>query len=303
MAADTDRIARLLGGRQRNLREIVSPEGVALEVEVADHGERVGAFAIDFLLWLAVTILLYLGILLAILHGVTSAVAITAILFIAFIVRNLYFVYFELAWQGSTPGKKLMGLRVIDRQGGPLTPAALIARNLTREVEIFLPIGLLLSLSVTGEGTAFWQKLCDFAWVALISCLPFFNRDHLRAGDLIGGTMVIALPRRALLGDLAVETTPYAFSSRQLAAYGAFELQVLEELLRRPDSPETRRLLDDVCTKICRKIGWTEPVRPGEAPAFLKAFYAAERAELERARLFGRHKADKHSKAGETTDG
>src|SRR2546423_991302 len=86
--AGPDRIAKLLGGQHRNLHEIVSPEGVVLDVEVADHGERAGAFAIDFFLWLAVTMLLYLGLVLALLQGVTSAVAMTAILFIAFLVRN-----------------------------------------------------------------------------------------------------------------------------------------------------------------------------------------------------------------------
>ena len=56
-------------------------------------------------------------------------------LFVAFVLRNLYFIHFELAWQGSTPGKYFTGLRVIERHGGELTPAAIVARNLTREVE------------------------------------------------------------------------------------------------------------------------------------------------------------------------
>ena len=47
-------------------------------------------------------------------------IAVTLILFIAFIVRNFYSIYFELAWQGATPGKWINGLRVIDRRGGPL---------------------------------------------------------------------------------------------------------------------------------------------------------------------------------------
>jgi uncharacterized RDD family membrane protein YckC len=226
------------------------------------------------------------------LHGVPNAVAITAILFVAFIVRNLYFVYFELNWQGRTPGKHLTGLRVIDRQGGPLLPSAIVARNLTREVEVFLPLGLLISLDAT-PGSHFWQALAGLGWILLIAGIPLFNRDHLRAGDLIGGTLVVAMPRRALLADLATAVPTYAFTPQQLAAYGAFELQVLEELLRRPQSAEADRLLAEVCGKICRKIGWAAPVPSHEVRPFLNAFYSAERADLERARLFGRHREDK----------
>ena len=59
--------------------------------------------------------------------------------------RNLYFIHFELSWHGATPGKRIVGIRVVDRRGGPLLPAAVIARNLTREIEIFIPLGVLIS--------------------------------------------------------------------------------------------------------------------------------------------------------------
>jgi hypothetical protein len=118
----------------------------------------------------------------------------------------------------------------------------------------------------------------------------------MRAGDFIAGTIVIAIPKRLLLADLVETSNTYAFNSSQLAAYGAFELQVLEELLRRPRSAETMALLADVCTKICTKIGWPSPPRHSEIVDFLTQFYTAERAFLERERLFGRDRADKHAK-------
>ena len=266
-----------------------------LEVEVAQLGERLAAFLIDMFIWFMVTVLIFIALILFVLTGVNAAISITLCLFLAFIVRNLYFTQFELAWQGSTPGKRMCGLRVIDREGGPLLPSAIVARNLTREVEIFLPLGLYMSLSTKMQGAALWQSLSYLAWVVVISGLPFFNRDRLRAGDLIAGTMVIALPRHALSRDLTEGGKAYRFTHQQLQAYGAFELQVLEELLRRPDSAETRRILGDVATKIRRKIGWTGPVTDAEAPSFLQAFYTAERAELERGQLFGHLREDKNS--------
>jgi hypothetical protein len=182
---------------------------------------------------------------------------------------------------------------VIDRNGGPLLPGAIVARNMTREVEIFLPLGLFFSLPKMDTGANFWIAAAYLGWIVLISALPLFNRDHLRAGDLIAGTMVISVPRRHLLSDLVETQTKYSFTRAQLGAYGAFELQVLEELLRRPPSLETSRTQEDVCGKICRKIGWTDPVPWEETLTFLTAFYTAERAHLERDQLFGHYRADK----------
>jgi uncharacterized RDD family membrane protein YckC len=293
MAQSLDRINRFLDGVTRNRREIVTPAGIVLEVDVANNGERLTAFLIDFLFWTFATILLYLALLLLIWEHISGAVGVTIIFFIAFLVRNLYFIHFELTSQGSSPGKRIVNLRVIDRSGGPLLPGAIVARNLTREVEIFLPLGIFFSLPKVDAGSNFWMGAAYLGWIVLISALPFFNRDHLRAGDLIAGTMVISVPRRNLLADLVEAGAKYVFTRVQLDTYGAFELQVLEELLRRPASPETRLVQQQVCGKICSKIGWADPVPASETAEFLKAFYTAERAHLEREQLFGHFRADK----------
>jgi uncharacterized RDD family membrane protein YckC len=288
-----ERTSQFFEGTRRERREIVTPEGVPLPVELADHGERLAAFVLDIVIWFLLALAIFIPLASAI--GGGSKIAVSIALFIAFLVRNLYFVYFELAWRGTTPGKRLVGLRVIDRGGGPLLPSAVIARNLTREVEIFLPIGVLLSWRSGEGGATDWQHLAMLAWMLFFVALPFVNRDRMRGGDLIAGTMVISLPKRALLGDLVEKAARFAFSERHLGAYGAFELQVLEELLRRPPSPETTQLKAEVCDKICRKIGWTAPVPPGEVELFLREFYTAERAFLEREQLYGKARADKYA--------
>jgi uncharacterized RDD family membrane protein YckC len=262
-----------------------------LPIDLADHGERAVALILDLLIWLCVTALLFVTIVAFVVQGVAVEIATALILLLAFIVRNLYFVYFELAWQGATPGKWVSRLRVIDRRGGPLTPSAVFARNLTREIELFLPASLMLSVGVGGG----WTNLALLAWLGLFTALPLFNRDRMRSGDFIAGTIVIAIPKRALLADLVESGNRYTFSSQQLAAYGAFELQILEELLRRPRTSQATVLLKEVCTKICAKIGWTAPVPPHEVVTFLTEFYTAERAFLERERLYGRHREDKNS--------
>ncbi len=293
-----DRVTLLFEGRRRRGHDIVTPEGVALRVEVATRSERLGAFLLDMLFWMIATALLYTAIIYALVKGLAGDVATTLVVFLAFLIRLLYFIHFELAWRGRTPGKRIMRLRVIDRAGGALTASAIVARNLVREVEFFLPAGLLLSLIAT-HGVETWQRLTTIGWIFAIALLPFFNRDHLRAGDLIAGTMVIAMPKRVLAADLAADRIPsagaFVFTPQQLRAYGAFELQVLEELLRQPASAETTGLYAEIVAKICRRIDWTQSVAQADHARFLRAFYAAERADLEREQLFGRGRADKEA--------
>lgn len=297
MAIRVDRLGELIEGTKRRHRVIVTPEGVELDVHLAGAGERLAAFLLDLLFMFAAVACLYLLLLMLFFSRVNISVGMTIILFAAFVVRNLYFLHFELAWQGRTPGKKICGLRVINRKGGELAPSAVIARNLTREVEFFLPLSLMLGAHATPGSP---QALTLLGWVLAITLLPLFNRERLRAGDIIGGTQVIAMPKRVLAGDLAVlpqqaEKATYSFSHEQLAIYGVFELQVLEEFLRRPPDPATQLQLEAVCEKIRRKIGWEQEVAPQDVRRFLTDFYTAERASLERGQLFGRHKADKNS--------
>jgi uncharacterized RDD family membrane protein YckC len=285
--------------RARRRRDIVTPEGVALPFELADFGERVTAFAIDVVFWLVGAIVIHVALLFLVIgvlapgSRVGLAVGLSIILFISFVARNLYFIHFELAWRGSTPGKRLVGIRVVDRHGGPLRPIAIIARNLTREFEAFIPLGLLLSV---GPATPAWQRLALGVWMLLFSLLPLFNRDRMRGGDLIAGTMVIALPRRVLLADLVETGRRFAFTDAHLGVYGAFELQVLEDLLRRSGQPQSRAVMRDVADKIRSKIGWAEPVANADVERFLVDFYAAQRAWLEREQLYGKFRADKDAK-------
>jgi uncharacterized RDD family membrane protein YckC len=277
------------------MRTIESPEGVALQVQLADRGVRFSAFALDMIFMSCAITLVYLMMIPLFIARANISVGLTVILFLAFLVRNLYFLHFELAWQGRTPGKRIMGLRVINRFGGPLLPQSVIARNLTREVEVFLPISLLLSTGISGTG--FWGALLS-VWACIMFSAPLLNRDRLRAGDLIGATTVISVPRRILPEDLSLSRRApndrrYDFDSSRLSVYGVFELQVLEELLRRPVTPENDVLLVDVCSRICKKIGWTERVKEEDVRGFLSEFYASEREELERGQLFGRYREDK----------
>lgn len=284
----------LLGRRRRSTRALVTPDGVPLRIEVAEFAERLAAFTIDFVITAVVADLLVIAGLLV--SGLPAGgVTLAAFAFAAFVIRNAYFVAFEIAWSGVTPGKRALGLRVIDRHGGALSPVAVVARNLSREVEIFFPLGMV----VTAESwtTAPWQIVPLAAWLALTTALPLCNRDRLRAGDLLGGTIVIAVPKHVLLDDLASArrgaAPAYAFAGEQLERYGILELQILEEVLRRPENLETDKLVADIASKVQRRIKWTAPTPPSRSREFLRDFYAAQRAFLEQRKNLGDERADK----------
>lgn len=288
-----ERTSQFFEKTRRERRNIVTPEGVPIPVALADHSERFTAFALDWVIWTLLLLAIYLPLLLVAGFGSFTLIAISIALFIGFVVRNIYFVYFEIAWRGATPGKRIVGIRVVDRAGGPLLPSAVIARNLTREVEMFLPLGILLSGGKSAGGGVDLMQLSIGVWLVFFAALPLINRDRMRGGDLIAGTMVIALPKLTLLSDLVERAAQFTFTEQQLRAYGAFELQVLEELLRRPPTPAGAVVLREVCDKICHRIGWTSEVPQNQLVTFLRDFYTAERAFLEREQLYGKVRADK----------
>jgi uncharacterized RDD family membrane protein YckC len=272
-------------------REFVTPEGVDLRLRIGSYGERCGAFILDALIIVGVLIgLTLLVVLVAWQTGLkdTGEAAVVIWLLGFFLLRNFYFVGFEMRAGGATPGKRALGLRVVARDGGRLTANAVFARNAMREIEVFLPATFLFS---TGQGVDGGLVVLGAIWSGVFVLFPLFNRDRLRLGDLAAGTMVIKAPRRVLRPDLAQEGPALvgtAFSEAQLDAYGVKELHVLEDVLRKAD----RRTVAEVATRIRAKIGWDAPLEVSDK-AFLAAYYSGLRARLETRLLFGHRRADK----------
>jgi hypothetical protein len=197
---------------------------------------------------------------------------------------------FEMRPAAATPGKRLLGLRVVARDGGRLAGAAVFARNAMRELEIFMPLSFLAS---AGRSLDPWVATAGLLWTAVFVFFPLFNRDRLRAGDLIAGTWVVKSPKPLLLNDLTEQkiATSYAFTLEQIDVYGERELHVLEDVLRATD-PGT---MSAVADRIRRKIGWT-PLRSETDFDFLNAYYKALRGRLESRLLLGRRRHSKHER-------
>jgi uncharacterized RDD family membrane protein YckC len=286
----------LLGRVKHQTIDLVTPEGVPLSFNVALAGDRLIAFILDYLIITGIT--LFFGLLAAV-SGVHEMMALALV--VNFLVRNFYFMFFEQRWQGSTPGKRGRKLRVIDAGGGLLSVQAVIVRNLTRDLEIFLPLIVIFAPEEVMPGMPPYLSLIALAWMLVFGFLPLFNKQRRRIGDLIAGTMVIDSPQVSLLGDLtetpeaqaANKGSAYSFTEAQLLCYGDFELQVLEEFLRTSVTGNFVEQAELICTKIRLKIGWEgEVAYPLD---FLREFYAAQRAHLERRMLLGKRRKDKNA--------
>ncbi len=282
----------------KGVRTLVTPEGAALNVKLASIGDRFGALVLDVLfIFLAIAAF---GLFMAWVGSLgVPTLALIVWLLVFFGVRFFYFVYFEIAWRGATPGKRIVGVRVVDRGGAALTKEAVLARNFLREIELFLPMTLLLSGAGFGLGALI--SLAIFIWIVCLLIVPFINKDRMRAGDIVGGTLVIRQPKPILMEDLAASQTAdgFAFTREHLAHYGAFELQTLEALLRRPPGPVRNDTMAAVHARIAAKIGWTRAEPSTEA--FLRAYYRALREHLERQALFGLRKKHKHDEPQKPT--
>ena len=284
-------MASLASPAEPDVRALVTPEGVDLRVRLAAVSERGIALMIDLFIIIGSLLALTIGAASLFVGGQSETVAQIIWLLGFFVLRNFYFTLFECGRRAATPGKRLMGLRVVARDGAALTTDAVVARNAMRELELYLPLVFLIQSGGENDG---WTVLAGIVWCGIFVLLPFFNRDRLRAGDLIAGTWVLKAPKQTLLPDLttdrpAIADAKYAFTAKQLDTYGVKELQVLESVLRR----EEKTAMVAVADQIRIKIGWTRSTYETDKE-FLSAYYAALRRRLEQRLLFGKRKRDKH---------
>lgn len=284
------------------MREIVTPEGVPIRFQLARGGDRAGAFCLDILFQIIALTVIGLGLNLAVGGSIEGSWLTAVMVVLAFLILNFYFAFFEVRWQGATPGKRRIGIRVIDARGGQLETSAVLARNLVRELEVWMPLRFLVAGRVVWPGAPTWAFLLAGAWTFVFLLFPLFNKDRLRIGDLIAGTLVVQQPKLVLVPDLVSEAAQsprgpqavYTFTAKQLGYYGIYELQVLEGVLRQtPDMPGWFEAITTVTDKIRVKIGYDAPIQ--DSHRFLQDFYAAQRSHLEQQMLFGKRREDKYS--------
>lgn len=275
---------------------ILPPEGVPISFEIASGGSRFGAQFLDILITFGGLLLLFLGLIWAGL--IAPSMLATLFFLLIFFIRVPYYIFSELVWNGRTLGKRIVKIRVISADGGRLTPHQITARNLMKEVEVFMPATTLMS----GTLESGWFGLALGGWMVAVLLVPLFNKKRLRLGDMIAGTLVVDNPKAILLPDLAVrkskQETTFVFDASHLDIYGRYELQTLEEILREPPkSPQAVTRVSEVARTIQRKINYVDQVLPTDYWDFLSEFYRQQREFLESRQLFGDARESKyHSK-------
>ena len=142
-------------------RAIETPEGIEIAVRIAGPVSRALAWSIDCLLRFAVYTVL--GLTLTPLGYTGFGI----FLIIAFLLEWFYPVIGEMYFEGQTPGKRALGLRVLNDDGTPVDWSGSMVRNLLRVVD-FLPL---------------------FYAAGLICML--LQKDFKRLGDLAAGTVVV----------------------------------------------------------------------------------------------------------------
>lgn len=219
---------------------IETPEQTTLDFAVAGIGSRFLAIAYDLLIQTLVGIIVGIGGGLAL--GGISVVAPKAaiwggalLIIFYFLLYFGYFPIFEILWNGQTPGKRKIGIRVIKDSGRPLTPAESIGRNLMRIVD-WLPF---------------------LYGVGIVSA--FLTDGNKRLGDLLVGSLVV---RETSLKELTpiwqAAPIPGAAAGLGSGPLGAYllspeECALIESFLTRRSSLDfdvRRRMAEEVYRKI-----------------------------------------------------
>ena len=165
------------------LQRIELAEGVEIRLRTAGPFVRAAAWLVDLGLQVCILVLLAIfgGMLL---EGIGFNVAFGFFLISAFVLFWFYNVYYELRRNGATPGKRMMGLRVVQPSGIPVRLTHSVVRNFVRLVDC-LPVLPLVSPNVS-MGDPF---VLPTYGLGIAVCL--FTRNFQRLGDLAAGTVVI----------------------------------------------------------------------------------------------------------------
>jgi uncharacterized RDD family membrane protein YckC len=247
----------------RNI-DVRTPESIEFTYALAGLGSRFLAWAFDFALQIAIILAIFFGIVFlgSKMSGapakavaaagtpekIAEAIIIGIIVAVVFAIFFGYFVVFEAFWNGQTPGKKLLGIRVVRDGGYPVDFGASLVRNLIRIAEFLLTGYALSAISATVSPEN--KRLGDIAAGTIVvrdERLKLPSLDELRgnAEPVYGATVFLSGEERALIKRFLERRDELNAVKRQaLAAQlaGRVRTRVPEDLQRLPDEALLERL-------------------------------------------------------------
>lgn len=255
-----------------DILKIDTPENVTFDYDVAGIGSRFLAALADTAIILVLQLIVLGTVIL--LFSLTNAAMpfndaapwlLAAFGMISFILIWGYYIGFELFWNGQTPGKRWIGLRVIRVDGTPITASESIIRNLVRIID-----------------------LLPFAYGVGVVTM-FINPNSRRVGDLTAGTVVVYDRRTTDLKNITPESSgaldtgtlqgelPPGFPVEKMTQH---DLEVVEEfLMRRTELSNRHTLARHLLASIVARLGIPiESVDMNKPEHILAAIYKATRA-------------------------
>ncbi len=196
---------------------VESPEHVRFDYHVAGPARRALAYIIDaiargVIVSILVVIAALAGFAGSAIDDVLGGASIGLLLLVLFVLEWGYFVFFEVLFNGRSPGKKALGIRVVTSTGQPLHMVDSILRNLLRAADL-LPKSYAFGLMLMAG-----------------------DKRFRRFGDLVAGTIVVVENRHVVAGPLQIDPPPrldeLQWFPERLPLSGD-DLDAIELLLRR----------------------------------------------------------------------
>lgn len=176
-----------------NRIEVVTPENIAFQYRVAGPFWRLPAYLIDMgIITFTLVVLGLMALFLLSINTFFGGMGLGLSLVVWFAITWFYGGFFETIWNGQTPGKRMMRLRVMTVEGQPINALQAVLRNVLRTVDSLpwypIPLG--------------WMSETPIPWscyiLGLLACLC--SRRYQRLGDLACGTMVVIEERERRFG-------------------------------------------------------------------------------------------------------
>lgn len=243
--------------------DVVTGEGVSVEVPVASVPSRVASRLLDLL----VTLLLALGSFFAVgmlVGGTSGAVVRAASILLAVTLTVILPVLFEVLTRGRSPGKYALGLRTVRDDGGPITLRHSVIRHLVGFVEFYLLQGA----------------------PAVVAAV--IHPRAKRLGDMAAGTYVMSL-RHKLQVPAPPEAPPalqHWVTNADIGPMPASLTVGVRQFLTRTEglTPQARHHLGhDLGAQVLRHV--SPPPPPGVHPEWVLRAVLAERRRRDLARM------------------
>ncbi len=248
--------------------QVHTPEAVSISYVVAGIGSRFAAALLDMIIEVVLLVLILVGATeLAPFTSAGSTIATVLAITLLFLLIWGYYLLFEAFWNGQTPGKSALRIRVIKTSGHPIGFTESAIRNLLRLAD-WLP---------------------SFYAIGVITM--FVNRESRRLGDLAAGTVVVKVPKRLRPSTALPHAMPLSRAAPprgttdpdealwNLRALSSSDISLVERFLDRVASlpmDARQRVGDQIADNIAARIGAREQ---SDAAVFLRRVLELQRSE------------------------